>query len=232
MNSSFMMMTGELKKMEEVKRDLLLAYLNKLLEVNERINLTRITDFQEALVLHLEDSLSGLVELNQAPPGLYGDLGSGGGFPGVALAIASGRETVLIDTRKKKMTAVGGILEELGLNTQISTYSGRAELLARKEPCSFAVLTARALSRLSVLLELASPLLIDGGLLICYKADVEEDEIADARRVLPLVGMKVKGDRCFLLEGEFKRRIITFEKSGKPSLKLPRLEGQAQKNPL
>lgn len=223
---------GIFETLNEKQKETLLSYLEEVIEINKSINLTRIETMEEGLVLHIEDSLEGLSALNQAPEGLYGDLGSGGGFPGVPLAIASGRETVLVDARAKKMKVVRDIIDKIGLSTQITTCPGRAELLARKQPCSFAVLTARALAKLSVLLELASPLLKQDGMLVCFKAQVQEEELADARRVLPLVGMELQSDRSFLLNGEYQRRIITFKKTDKPKVKLPRQEGQAQKNPL
>ena len=214
------------------EQGLIKKHLELVLEMNKRLNLTRIDDFDSGLVLHVEDSLAGLEELKNAPAGLYGDMGTGGGFPGIPLAIASHRQTVLIDARQKKMAALDSIINELGLAEKISTYAGRAELLARTQANTFSVLTARALSRLSVLMELASPLLPDNGVLICYKSHVEEDELADALRVQHIVGMQLAGDRTFTLAGEYQRRILTFKKIGKPKIKLPRLEGQAQKSPL
>lgn len=203
-----------------------------VIQANKTTNLTRIEGHDEGMLLHVEDSLAGLQELESAPAGQYGDLGSGAGYPGIPLAIATGRQTVLIDARQKKMRVLGQIIGELGLTGQVSTYAGRAELLARTQSKRYAALTARALAKLPVLMELASPLLQDGGVLICYKAQLEEAELADARRVQPLVGMTLESDRSFLLGGEYQRRILTFRKTGTPQVKLPRQEGQAQKIPL
>ncbi len=207
-------------------------YLDELLVVNEKINLTRITDDERARLLHIEDSLSGLSELNDAPEGLYGDLGSGGGFPGVPLALASGRRTLLIDSVKKKMMAVQGILDRLGLNNRISTYGGRIEELAQEKPRTFAVLTARALAPLPSLLELASPLLERSGRLICYKAPLE-DELDHAISIQDKLGFRMKSKREFVLsDNETKRCILVFEKIHEPSIKLPRRIGLAQKKPF
>ena len=216
----------------EEKKKLVEEHLLKVIEANEMLNLTRITSVEEARVLHIEDSLSALPELEEAPEGLYGDLGSGAGYPGIPLAIASGRLTVLVDARKKKMEAVESIISHLGLSDQIETFAGRAELLAVRRRGEFAVLTARALSKLSVIIELASPLLANKGRLICYKSHIDEEEFNDALRVQSMVAMKCISDRAFELNGEYTRRIIVFEKSGKPKVKLPRREGEAQKNPL
>ena len=218
--------------MDEASRSMIDRYMEQVLEVNKTLNLTRIEDSEGARLLHIEDSLSGLEELSQAPDWRYVDLGSGGGFPGVPLGIASGRETLLVDSVKKKMAAVQSILDSLGLSS-ISTFDGRIEELATEQPEQFSVATARALAKLSVLIELASPLLRQGGLLICYKAQLSEDEIDKALKLQSYLGMTLKSDRDFLLsDNEIHRRIVVFEKVKKPGLKLPRRIGLAQKKPL
>ena len=133
---------------------------------------------------------------------------------------------------QKKMQILDGIIDELGLSGQVETYAGRAELLARTRSMRYAALTARALAKLPVLMELASPLLKRGGILICYKAQMEESELAHARRVQKLTGMELAGTRTLTLGKDYTRKIVTFEKKGMPTIKLPRQEGQAQKNPL
>ena len=223
---------GVFESLSSSQRQLIEEHLKLVIDANKQINLTRIDSYDEGMLLHVEDSLAGLEELNKAPSGLFGDLGSGAGYPGIPLAIATGRKTMLIDARKKKMDAVNTIIGQLGLSDQISVYAGRAELLARTQSKRYAVLTARALSRLSVLLELASPLLNNGGILICYKAQLSDDELEDAKSILSLVGMNLVSDRGFMLGEEYQRRIITFKKIAEPRIKLPRQEGMAQRNPL
>lgn len=209
------------------------AYLLHIIEANKTTNLTRIETLESGRILHLEDSLSGLREFNDAPEGLYGDLGTGGGFPGVPLSIASGRNTLLVDSVKKKVAILGNIVQGMGLGNQISTYGGRIEDLAVEKKATFSVLTARALSALPSLLELASPLLIQGGRLICYKANVEEAELEHVRELKGTLAMHLASDREFYLsDGITARRILVFEKRGYPSIKLPRRIGMAQKKPL
>lgn len=214
------------------QRELIEEHLRLVISANERVNLTRIDSFDEGMLLHVEDSLAGLAELNKAPDGLYGDLGSGAGYPGIPLAIASGRQSVLIDARKKKMDVMQDIIGELGLSNQISVFAGRAELLARMQSKRYVALTARALSQLPVLLELASPLLEKGGLLICYKANLPDDELNDAKQIRKLVGMSLQSDRGFMLGDGYTRRLLVFVKTDEPTIKLPRQEGIAQKHPL
>lgn len=220
------------QNLPEEQRDLITMHLRKVIVANEQVNLTRISSYEEGMTLHVEDSLSGLEELNAAPAGLYGDMGTGAGYPGVPLAIASGRQTVLIDTRKKKVDLLDEMIRDLGLQDKVSTYAGRVELLAKTQSKRYAALTARALAKLPVLMELASPLLKTGGRLICYKAQMDASELAHAGRVQNLTGMNLVSDRSLTLGENFTRRIVTFEKTRYPAMKLPRQEGQAQKNPL
>ena len=133
-------MTSYFKSLDPDKQALIKKHLDLVIEANKTTNLTRIDSHEEAMLLHVEDSLAGLEELNAAPDGRYGDMGTGAGYPGMPLAIASGRKTVLIDTRQKKMNIVQGIVDELGLHDQISTYAGRAELLAQTKRGSFSVI--------------------------------------------------------------------------------------------
>ena len=218
-------------ELDNESKQLMKRHLELVVKANETTNLTRIANLEEGLLLHIEDSLCGLEEVKSAPDGALADIGSGAGYPGIPLAIATKRPTLLVDSRQKKMKIVQDIVKVLGLSDQIQTYAGRAELLARNRAGEFSVVTARALSKTAVLLELASPLLCPNGQLVCYKANVDQEEMADAERVASIVGMKMVSDRSFDLEGH-SRRIIVFSKSGRPKVKLPRLEGQAQKNPL
>lgn len=218
---------------EDQTMSLMQRYLDSILEANKVTNLTRITDGEQARLLHIEDSLVGLPEVNEAPTGLYGDLGSGGGFPGVPLALATGRKTLLVDSVKKKIAIVQSALDDLSLSEQISTSSERIEDLPLEYKEKFAVLTARALSKLVSLIELASPLLKKGGRLVCYKAQLSSEELEEALAVQDLVGMKMISQREICLsDGETTRTIVVFEKIGKSRIKLPRRIGLAQKQPL
>lgn len=218
---------------EDQTMSLMQRYLDSILEANKVTNLTRITDGEQARLLHIEDSLVGLPEVNEAPAGPYGDLGSGGGFPGVPLALATGRKTLLVDSVKKKMAIVQSALDDLSLSEQISTSSERIEDLPLEYKEKFAVLTARALSKLVSLIELASPLLKKSGRLVCYKAQLSSEELEEALAVQDLVGMKMISQREICLsDGETTRTIVVFEKIGKSRIKLPRRIGLAQKQPL
>lgn len=210
--------------------ELMKRHLELVIEANKTTNITRISSYEEGVLLHIEDSLSGLPEVNNAPEGRYVDLGSGAGYPGIPLAIETGRETLLVDSVRKKTLLLDSFIQELNLS-YVSTYHGRIEDLAREQTGLYAVATARALSQLSVLMELASPLLFQHGVLVCYKARLGEDELTHALSLQNKLGMKLISDRTFFLD-EYQRRILCFEKQRDACIKLPRKTGFAQKNPL
>ena len=221
-----------LNALSDDQRRLIEAHLKGVLDINTVHNLTRITSWEEGMLLHVEDSLVGLKELEEAPEGPCADLGTGGGFPGVPLSIVSGRNILLVDSVQKKMTAVQTLIDELGLSDQIQTYAGRIEDLSKERPQSFSVLTARALSSLPSLLELASPLLVQGGRLICYKSQLPGNELEHAQALEGKLAMHFISERQTTLSDGFTHRtIVVFEKQGEPTIKLPRKVGSAQKNP-
>ena len=211
------------------QRELLDKHLELVIEENKVTNLTRIVDWESAQVLHVEDSLAGLPEVE----GPYLDMGSGAGFPGIPLAIMTGRETLLADSVGKKTRALDSFAAELGIDDIVSTYHGRIEDLALQQPNHFSLVTARALSSLASLLELASPLLAKGASLVCYKTHSESEELEHAREIARKLGMEFVSSRGFTLsDGETSRAIIVFRKRCNPSMKLPRRVGMAQKKPF
>lgn len=213
------------------QRELLDLHLRLVIEYNKTTNLTRVDDWESGQLLHVEDSLVGIPEIAAAPEGRYLDMGTGGGYPGIPAAIMTGRQTVLADSVGKKTRALDGFIAEMGL-PGVETYNGRIEELAAEQPASFAVISARALSALSSLLELASPLLIEGGRLVCYKARQGMEELEHVRTIEEKLGMRfLEARETVLSDGETQRVIIVFEKVGEPTVKLPRRVGMAQKKP-
>lgn len=215
------------------QRSLLDRHLELVIEANKISNLTRITDWNQGQLLHVEDSLVGLPEVNDAPQGRYADLGTGGGFPGIPLAIVTRRDTLLVDSVGKKTKALDSIISDLGLSGRVETYTGRAEDLAVELPGDFSVITARALSSLPSLVELASPLLGRGGRLVCYKGRPDDDEVDRAKSLEKKLGMALVSRRDVVLsDDETHRSIFVFEKVRKQKIKLPRRVGMAQRHPL
>ena len=206
-------------------------HLSLVMEANQVVNLTRIDSIEQGRILHIEDSLAGLPEIIASPEGKYADLGTGGGFPGIEISIATNRETLLVDSVAKKTKVLDQIVEDLELSNHVSTYAGRIEDLAIEQPCSFSVLTARALTSLPSLIELASPLLKTNGRIVCYKSAQYQEELQHALSIQNKVGMEHISTRELQLSDGTPRSILVFRKVHDPLVKLPRRPGMAQKRP-
>jgi 16S rRNA (guanine527-N7)-methyltransferase len=213
--------------------ELLARHIELVLEANHRVNLTRVTDPRDAVRLHTADSLTVLPELGSAPEGALLDLGSGAGFPGIPLAVCSTRQVTLVDSVGKKVRELDLIVSELGMGNQVKALSDRAETLASTHRAAFSVVTARAVSELPALVELAAPLLARGGFLICLKGSPPSEEVDRADSVGALVGMRLSSIRSFDLPEDVGRRtILCYERLAGSQFKLPRRVGLAQHSPL
>jgi 16S rRNA (guanine527-N7)-methyltransferase len=208
----------------------LVRQLEMVAEANSRFNLTTIPE-DESVALHVLDSAAALTALSHAPQGEFVDLGSGAGFPGIPLALLSGRGVTLVESVKKKAFFLERVVADLCL--EASVQGVRAEELAQERPGGYAAVTARALSALPSLVELASPLLVDGGLLICLKGDPEEGELLRGDAAGRRCGMKRVETGPVLVPGvDARRTIVVYLRSGKAGVSLPRRNGMAQRQPL
>lgn len=210
---------------------LMKKHLDLVLQANKSINLTSITNEAEAYVLHIEDSLAAVPELENVD-GEIVDMGSGGGFPGIPLSIVLNNKFTLVETVGKKADCLKTFIGELGMGAKISVSNKRLEELADEKRNYYACATARALSSLPSLLELASPLLKVGGLLVCYKGANYEEELNNAMSIKDKLGFELESNREYTLEDDIVHRIITFKKINEAAVKLPRKLGFAQKKPF
>lgn len=217
--------------LDKNKQDLILEYLDLVIEKNKELNLTRIDTKEKGILLHVEDSLTCLPEFSKND-GEFIDIGTGGGFPGVPLAIASGRKGVLIDSVQKKIKAVQEMLNNIGMEGMIEAVPCRSEELALKEPERFDTAVLRAVSSLPVVLELATPLIRLDGEIIALRGKETEESIDEARSIGQKLGLKIVSDREVTINDEYARRILVFKKFGDSAIKLPRRNGIAQKRPL
>jgi len=212
---------------------LLARHIELVLEANQRVNLTRITDPADAVRRHTGDSLSVLADVEGSPQGAVLDLGTGAGFPGIPLAICGDRAVVLLDSVGKKIRELELIVLALRLSPRVSSVAGRAEALAHTAPSSFGVVVARAVSELPALVELASPLLAKDGRLVCLKGSPSAEETVRADLVAALVGMRLEYQRSFEMpEHAGHRTVLCYRKIGASTVRLPRREGLAQHAPL
>jgi 16S rRNA (guanine527-N7)-methyltransferase len=140
---------------------------------------------------------------------------------------------VLLDSVGKKVLELRGIVTALGLDGQVSACAGRAEALARAEGQRFSVVVARAVAELPALVELAAPLLVEQGRLLCMKGTPAISEVERGDIVAAKVGMRLEYRRDFdLPEGAGHRAILCYRKTARSTVALPRREGLAQHSPL
>lgn len=161
-------------------------YLGRLLAMNEQMNLTGIRTPDEAWERHVLDSLTLLPLLAEVPAGArVVDIGSGGGIPGVPLAIARpDLHVALVEATQKKASFLSATASAMGL-ANISVHADRAERLGREELGGvFEVVMARAVGRLKVLAPIVVPFLRAGGVVLLIKGARADEELAEAKKVL------------------------------------------------
>lgn len=218
--------------------DKLETLASHLAEVGSHMNLTAITEPSAVVWLHLIDSLYAARILSGAagsiPSRKIADVGSGGGFPALPVAAALPQMSITaIDSTEKKCNYIRGCAEIMGL-TNVDTAAVRAEEYAKIEAReSFGAVTARAVARLNVLMELCLPLMGIGGLFIAMKgasADEEESEAANAAKKL---GAVLYDKVSYTLPGYADgRTILVYRKIAHTPEEYPRQYGRISKKPL
>lgn len=211
----------------------LLLHLDLVLAANERFNLTAIRRREDALRLHVVDSLTALTEVTSAPRGELVDIGSGAGFPGIPLGIAGGRDVALIESVGKKARFLAETAESFVGRVRVEVHAMRAEEAAIVQRDRFAVAVARALTALPSLLELACPLVRPGGVVVAMKGPIESRELERGDSAGAILGMERVSARELALPGGDERRcILVYRRSREPEFRLPRPNGTAQSRPL
>ncbi|MGH2401094.1 MAG: 16S rRNA (guanine(527)-N(7))-methyltransferase RsmG [Candidatus Limnocylindria bacterium] len=205
-------------------------YVGLLLEANARLNLTRIVEPAAVARLHLLDALSALPLLDAVSPSRALDLGSGGGVPGIVLALARPDVSwTLVDSVRKKADALRSFASALGI-ANVAVVAERAELLGRDpthRECHD-LLTARACAPLPVLAEYALPLVKLGGAVIAWKGVIDDAELAGGHAAARQLG----GIQEVRETGIGDRRFVVIRKVDATPDRFPRRPGQAAKRPL
>lgn len=212
--------------------DRLDKYAQLLIEYNEKVNLTAITQPDEIVRKHFVDSLILLHYVNLEKGTRFADIGTGGGFPGAVLLCAEPEmNAVLVDSINKKLDFVRFLLRELGLNGEVLT--ARAEDLGRNAAYreTFDVVTARAVAQLNQLSEYCMPLVKVGGVFAPMKGKLENDEQQRGFGAIANLGGKVEKNDCLFLDGA-QRHIIVAKKISQTLTKYPRNQAQISKKPL
>lgn len=210
-------------------------YMNEILERNNFINLTAITDRDEFVKKHYVDSLMcGLYDEFRNADKII-DVGTGAGFPGVPLAIAfPDKEFVVMDSLNKRIRIIKELCEAAHINN-VTAVHGRAEELARRKDMRecFDVCVSRAVANMSTLSEYCIPFVKTGGTFIAYKGPDSGSEIEEAADAVKLLGGKTdRIEKLKIEEFPFDHRLV-FIKKIKPTVsKYPRKPGTPAKEPL
>lgn len=216
---------------EQIKK--FMNYMNLLLEWNEKINLTAITQPEEVKLKHFVDSLTVLKYINDDDKVI--DIGTGAGFPGIPLKIMKENTKItLLDSLNKRINFLNIVIETLNLRN-IQAIHGRAEEIARNKLYreKYDVAVSRAVANLSTLTEYMLPFVKVGGKCICMKGANVNEELERAQNAIKELGGEIERvDNFYLSDNDNERNIIIIRKVKETSSKYPRKAGMPSKEPL
>lgn len=223
-------------QLDENAAALYLKYMDLLLEWNQKVNLTAITEPEDIITKHFLDSISILPYIKKKYQ-IFNmlDVGTGAGFPGVPVKIADPEiNVVLLDSLNKRINFLNTLINELGLQA-ITAVHGRAEDFAQKPEFreKFDLVVSRAVAKLSVLSELCLPFVKVGGIFVSYKGPKAPEEMEEAKQAVGLLGGKIVDCSEISLPGEDgQRNLIIIEKIKSTPAKFPRKAGMPERKPL
>lgn len=211
-------------------------YYELLVEWNEKINLTAITERDEVYLKHFYDSITlGLHTNVLGGEVTLCDVGAGAGFPSIPLKIAyPNLKVTIVDSLNKRINFLELLFKELGLEG-VHCYHDRAETFGQnpEHRAAYDIVTARAVARMSVLSELCVPLVKKDGYFVAMKASSSKEELDNAKAAIATLGGKVEEDHAFELpKEEGERHIILIKKTKDTPKKYPRKPGVPNKKPL
>lgn len=219
-------------ELDEKRLNLFECYYNELLEYNQKVNLTAITEPHAVAVTHFVDSLT-LLRADIKEGAKMADIGAGAGFPSVPVKIfRPDIEATLIDSLNKRITFLNYLSEKLCL--PFTALHARAEEAGRQKPLreQFDVVCARGVAKIYLLCEYCLPLLKVGGKLVLMKGPEPEDEIKEAKKALSELCSKVVMVDKFTLPDNSKRSLVIIEKTSTTPAKYPRQSAKIAKSPL
>lgn len=212
-----------------------LKYYEMLVEWNQMINLTAITEYEDVMKKHFVDSVSLIKAYDVSKESTVIDVGTGAGFPGLALKIAFPEMKVtLLDSLNKRIHFLNAVIEELGLS-KVEAVHGRAEDFAKQGRLreSFDLCVSRAVANLSTLSEYCLPFVRVGGQFISYKSEKIAEEMKTAENAILLLGGNISRQIEFMLpDSDIYRNLFVIDKVKETPKKFPRKAGLPGKEPL
>ena len=215
------------------KASQLLRYHELLIEKNKVMNLTAITDFEEAVWKHYADSLAVLKFIDLKNIKTLLDVGSGAGMPGIPLKIMCPEiQVTLLDAVQKKVNFHKEVIEKLKLQN-IQSVHMRSEDAAHTEKMrqKYDLVTARAVANLTTLSEYCLPFVKTGGIFASYKAETAEQEIDEAKKAIGILGGSIEKTEHYKI-GDNTRCMILIRKDKSSPNRYPRKAGIPSKEPI
>ena len=224
-------------KLSSKQKEQFATYYNKLIEFNKKVNLTRITDKNEVYLKHFFDSITPLLEFSDLFKGEKSlcDVGAGAGFPSLPIKILCPDLSItIVDSLGKRLKFLDELVSDLSLD-KVTLVHSRAEDAGQNKNLreKFDLVTGRAVARKSVLSEYCLPLAKVDGYLVALKGPKAQDELAEAKNAIEVLGGSVKEVKELTLpDTDDERTLIVVKKVKATPKKYPRQAGTPNRKPL
>lgn len=224
-------------KLSSKQKEQFATYYNKLIEFNKKVNLTRITDKNEVYLKHFFDSITSLLEFSDLFKGEKSlcDVGAGAGFPSLPIKILCPDLSItIVDSLGKRLKFLDELVSDLSLD-KVTLVHSRAEDAGQNKNLreKFDLVTGRAVARMSVLSEYCLPLAKVDGYLVALKGPKAQDELAEAKNAIEVLGGSVKEVKELTLpDTDDERTLIVVKKVKATPKKYPRQAGTPNRKPL
>ena len=210
-------------------------YYKMLIEWNQVMNLTAITDMKDVVFKHFVDSVSLVKAVDVSRETSLIDVGTGAGFPGIPLKIMFPElKVTLLDSLNKRVRFLDEVIGEIGLSG-IQAIHGRAEDLGRDSGHRerYGLCVSRAVANLATLSEYCLPFVKVGGSFVSYKAGMIDEEVKRAEKAVKVLGGEIEGIVSFRIEGiDVGRSLVRVVKKSRMGMKYPRKAGVPGKEPI
>ena len=218
-------------KLSEEQIEAFYKYMNTLVEWNEKINLTAITEPNEVIKKHFIDCLSILKYIPKQ--GKVIDVGTGAGFPGIPLKIAeSSLNITLLDSLNKRVNFLNEVINTINLENIKAVHSRAEEYAVGENRESYDVAVSRAVAELPTLLEYLMPYVKVGGICICMKGPKATEELEKSRKAIEVLGGRFEKIENINIDENMERNIVIIKKVKNTPNKYPRKAGKPSKEPI